>query len=101
VVLDPPSFARSKKVTFSAEKNYTGLLKEAIALTKKGGTILASTNASSFNMKKFKQFIDQAFKETKHDYKIAESYRLPEDFKTSPTFPEGDYLKVCFIQKLT
>jgi 23S rRNA (cytosine1962-C5)-methyltransferase len=101
VVLDPPSFARSKKVTFSAEKNYTGLLKEAIALTKKQGTILASTNASSFNMKKFKQFIDQAFKETNHRYKVLETYSLPEDFKTISSFPEGDYLKVCFIQKLT
>ncbi|HSU78790.1 MAG TPA: class I SAM-dependent rRNA methyltransferase [Candidatus Angelobacter sp.] len=101
VVLDPPSFARSKKVTFSAEKNYTGLLKEAIALTKKGGTILASTNASSFNMKKFKQFIDQAFKDSQHKYKLQETYSLPEDFKTTANFPEGDYLKVCFIQKLT
>ena len=33
VVLDPPSFARSKKHTFSASKDYVNLLKEAIQIT--------------------------------------------------------------------
>ena len=36
VVLDPPSFARSKKHTFSASKDYKNLLKEAILITSKG-----------------------------------------------------------------
>ena len=53
VVLDPPSFAKSKKHTFSAAKDYKDLLKEAIALTKPNGVIVASTNASNFDMKNF------------------------------------------------
>ncbi len=40
VVLDPPSFARSKKRTFSAAKDYTGLLQEAISVVPDGGTSL-------------------------------------------------------------
>ncbi|MDQ7067196.1 MAG: class I SAM-dependent rRNA methyltransferase [Sulfurimonas sp.] len=35
VVVDPPSFARSKKHTFSASKDYVNLLKEVIQITKK------------------------------------------------------------------
>ena len=61
VVLDPPSFAKSKKHTFSAAKDYKDLLKEAIALTKPNGVIVASTNASNFDMKKFHSFIEKAF----------------------------------------
>lgn len=101
VVLDPPSFARSKKFTFSASKDYTNLLKEAIAITEDEGVIVASTNCSSFNMKKFKSFIDTAFKEMGSRYSILEEYSLPKDFKTTPHFKEGDYLKVVFIKKHT
>ncbi|KPL59978.1 class I SAM-dependent rRNA methyltransferase [Rossellomorea vietnamensis] len=100
VILDPPSFARSKKHTFSAAKDYKDLLKEAIAITEKNGTIVASTNCSTFNMKKFKGFIDTAFKETNGKYKILEEYTLPEDFKTLSQYKQSDYLKVAFIRKL-
>lgn len=99
VVLDPPSFARSKKFTFSAAKDYTNLLKEAITITKKDGVIVASTNCSTFNMKKFKSFIDTAFKQLGSSYTILEEYSLPEDFRTNEYFKEGNYLKVVFIKK--
>ncbi|CAG9611489.1 Ribosomal RNA large subunit methyltransferase I [Bacillus rhizoplanae] len=100
VILDPPSFARSKKYTFSAAKDYKNLLKEAIAITENNGIIVASTNCSAFGMKKFKGFIDTAFKEMNGKYKVLEEHSLPEDFQTISQFPEGDYLKVVFIKKI-
>ncbi|HDR4423686.1 TPA: class I SAM-dependent rRNA methyltransferase [Bacillus cereus] len=100
VVLDPPSFARSKKYTFSAAKDYKNLLKETIAITENNGIIVASTNCSAFDMKKFKGFIDTAFKEMNGKYKILEEHSLPEDFRTIDQFKEGDYLKVVFIEKI-
>lgn len=100
VVLDPPSFARSKKYTFSAAQDYKNLLKETIAITENNGIIVASTNCSAFDMKKFKGFIDTAFKEMNGKYKILEEHSLPEDFRTIDQFKEGDYLKVVFIEKI-
>ncbi|EEL48999.1 MULTISPECIES: class I SAM-dependent rRNA methyltransferase [Bacillus cereus group] len=100
VVLDPPSFARSKKFTFSAAKDYKNLLKETIAITENNGIIVASTNCSTFDMKKFKGFIDTAFKEMNGKYKILEEHALPEDFRTIDQFKEGNYLKVVFIEKI-
>ncbi|PFK24210.1 class I SAM-dependent rRNA methyltransferase [Bacillus cereus] len=100
VVLDPPSFARSKKYTFSAAKDYKNLLKKTIAITENNGIIVASTNCSAFDMKKFKGFIDTAFKEMNGKYKILEEHSLPEDFRTIDQFKEGDYLKVVFIEKI-
>ncbi|WHY87277.1 class I SAM-dependent rRNA methyltransferase [Neobacillus novalis] len=100
VILDPPSFARSKKFVFSAEKDYKNLLKEAIAITEDNGTIVASTNCSTFGMEKFKGFIETAFNETGHRYKLLEQFSLPADFKTIKEFPEGNYLKVIFIKKM-
>lgn len=99
VVLDPPSFARSKKHTFSAKKDYTLLLKNAIDLTEDQGVIIASTNAANFDMNTFKGFVQKAFNERALGFKILEEYSLPKDFPTIPSFPEGNYLKVLFIQK--
>ncbi|MEK4230399.1 class I SAM-dependent rRNA methyltransferase [Solibacillus sp. FSL H8-0538] len=98
VVLDPPSFARTKKMTFSTAKDYPKLLKDALAITADNGVIIASTNNASFNMKKFKTFIDKAFTDTNTRYKILEQHQLPEDFAVPHNFPEFNYLKVVIIQ---
>ena len=99
VILDPPSFARSKKVTFSAAKDYVKLLKEAIQITRSGGVVVASTNAANFGMAKFRDFVSKAFKELNSTYTIEESFTLPEDFRVHSQFAQGDYLKVIFIRK--
>ena len=99
VILDPPSFARSKKHTFSAGKDYPDLLVQAISITEKNGIIVASSNCSTFGMTKFKGFIEKAFKQTGGSYAILEEFNLPRDFKTIDEYKEGDYLKVVFIKK--
>lgn len=98
VVVDPPSFAKTKKRTFSVAKDYTKLLKETIDLTKNGGIIVASTNSSAVDAKKFKSFIKTACKEKGVGYSVLEQYGLPDDFRTTDAFPEGNYLKVLFIK---
>lgn len=100
VILDPPSFARSKKYTFSSAKDYTNLLKDAIAITEKNGVIIASTNNATFGMKKFKTFVEKAFKDSNRKYSIEEEFSLPSDFRTSPLFKEGNYLKVLFVRAI-
>lgn len=98
VVLDPPSFARTKKITFSTAKDYPMLLKDTLKITNQGGVIIASTNNASFNMKRFKGFIDKAFTESNTRYKILEEHQLPEDFTVPHNYPEFNYLKVVFIK---
>ncbi|MGD9678518.1 MAG: class I SAM-dependent rRNA methyltransferase [Vulcanibacillus sp.] len=100
LILDPPSFARSKKHTFSVAKDYVNLLKEGIVLTEDNGVIIASTNYSNIDMNKFKTFIDKAFKDLNGKYEIVEEFSLPEDFKVIDAFSEGNYLKVLFIKKV-
>lgn len=100
VVLDPPSFATSKKYRFSADKNYGDIVKSAIEITNKNGIIIASTNCANFDMKKFKGFIQSAFDEMDSKYKIVEEFQLPSDFVVNPNFSEGNYLKVLFLKVL-
>lgn len=98
VVLDPPSFARTKKMTFSTAKDYPKLLQDAIQITNDGGVIIASTNNASFNMKKFKTFIDKACKASNVRYSILEEHQLPADFAVPHNCPEFNYLKVVFLR---
>lgn len=98
VILDPPSFATSKDNRFSAAKDYKDLMKSAIEITEDEGVIVASTNCATFNMAKFKKFIDDAFKELHKNYGVLEEHSLPEDFAVTEKFPEGNYLKVVFVR---
>ncbi|RDW21129.1 RlmI/RlmK family 23S rRNA methyltransferase [Oceanobacillus arenosus] len=98
IVLDPPSFARSKKHTFSTAKDYPALIKDTLEITEKNGIIIASTNNASFGMKKFKGFIEKGFKEMNTKYNILEQFSLPADFQVDKNFLQGKYLKVLVIQ---
>lgn len=98
IVLDPPSFARTKKRTFSAAKDYTSLLVDAISIVKDGGTIVASTNFGGFGMKAFQKQIDKACTKAEVTQKVTERVRLPEDHPYNASYKEGDYLKVVFIE---
>lgn len=99
VLLDPPSFARSKKHTFSVAKNYGELVGEVEPLIARNGYLIASTNAANVSESKFKKMIEEALKSKQRVYRLVEHFQLPADFKVASSFPEGNYLKV-FLYKL-
>jgi 23S rRNA (cytosine1962-C5)-methyltransferase len=101
IILDPPSYSRSKNFTFSAQKDYTDLVEQALPLLDKNGMILASTNCALFDMKAFQEMVKKAFRKFNRRYQVLESFQLPMDFPTHGTYPEGNYLKVFFIQHVS
>lgn len=100
VILDPPSYAKSKDFTFSAEKDYPSLLADAIRITRNHGIIVASNNSSTISLDKFKQLIGRGFKEAGARFEILETHRVPKDFRTHHLYEESNYLKVIFIKVL-
>ncbi|WP_010651905.1 class I SAM-dependent rRNA methyltransferase [Oceanobacillus massiliensis] len=100
IILDPPSFARSKKHTFSTAKNYPDLIKDSLAILEKNGVIVASTNNASFGMKKFKGFIEKGFRTMNMKFNILDEFALPADFQADRNFKQGNYLKVVIVQKV-
>lgn len=98
VILDPPSFAKSKNFVFSAEKDYPELLANVIDITKDHGIIVASNNTSTIDMAKFKQIIGKGFNLANARFEILESHSLPKDFRTHRLYEYSDYLKVLFIK---
>lgn len=98
IVLDPPSFARNGKKTFSVAKNYGDLVKEAVEILENNGTLIASTNAANVSDKKFRQMVEEALKNKGVKFTVFQEEKLPADFHIADSFPEGNYLKVLFIK---
>src|SRR5699024_12507878 len=53
VVLDPPSFSRTKKHTFQASKDYRNLVASALSILNTGGYLVSSTNAANMTKEDF------------------------------------------------
>lgn len=99
VVVDPPTFARSKKQTFSVEKDYVELLQDVIDVTAPGGLMVVSTNSWSVSRDQFTEFVEDAFAQKGLAYSIEEEHGLPDDFNVHPAYPESSYLKVLFVRR--
>lgn len=96
IVLDPPSFARNKKQTFSVAKDYHRLIEQSLEILNPKGIIIASTNAANVTLEKFRQEIEKGFAGCQHRY--VETYRLPSDFVANKYDESSNYLKVFTIQ---
>ncbi|TWT12445.1 class I SAM-dependent rRNA methyltransferase [Streptococcus sp. sy004] len=96
IVLDPPSFARNKKRTFSVAKDYYRLIEDSLPLLNKGGLIIASTNASNVSVEQFRKQLDKGLVGVNHQYLALQ--QLPVDFRVNSADPSSNYLKVFTIQ---
>ena len=100
VVVDPPSFARTKKRTFSVAKDYGKLVAQITPLVAPKGTLVLSTNAANVSESQFQQMIEQGIREADGNrrYRIVLKKGLPSDFTVPVATPLSDYLKVFFIE---
>ncbi|WP_302192500.1 class I SAM-dependent rRNA methyltransferase [uncultured Streptococcus sp.] len=96
IVIDPPSFARNKKQTFSVAKDYHHLISQALEVLSDDGTIIASTNAANLTVAQFKKQLEKGFASVKHEY--IRLQQLPSDFTVNKTDMSSNYLKVFTIK---
>lgn len=96
IVLDPPSFARNKKQTFSVAKDYHKLISQSLEILNPGGIIIASTNAANVSRQKFTEQIDKGF--AGRSYQILNKYGLPADFAYNKKDESSNYLKVTSMK---
>ena len=96
IVLDPPSFARNKKQTFSVVKDYHKLISQSLEILNPGGIIIASTNAANVSRQKFTEQIDKGF--AGRSYQILNKYGLPADFAYNKKDESNNYLKVISMK---
>ena len=97
VILDPPTFSRSKiSGLFQAKRDYGRLAKAASALIRKDGMLLACCNASTLTPSSFKNDVRRGIRDSGR--KITKSFQAmqPADFPVSQN--EMAYLKVFWLK---
>ena len=90
VILDPPSFSRSKYGTFSTKKDLVKLHTLALRVLQPGGTLISSINTESVPRSEFEMHLQKAVAELHRTLEIIAPISLPG------TFPEPaarSYLK--------
>lgn len=97
IVLDPPTFSRSKESgVFQAGKDYGALVDAALPLLKPGGTLLASTNAAGFAPEDFLEAVTGAIGRAGRS--VAKQHCAPQP----PDFPieraEPAHLKTVWMR---
>ena len=97
IVLDPPTFSKSKEHgTFRAEKDYGQLVTAALPVLKPGGVLLASTNAAEFVPEDFLTDVTTAIHAAKRKFEQRHYVPQPPDFPISRE--ERAYLKTVWLR---
>ncbi len=95
IILDPPTFSRSKESgVFRAEKDYGALAAAALPLLRRGGILFASTNAADFAPEEFLESLTAAATPRR----VTQRHYVPQppDFPIERTEPA--YLKTVWLR---
>ncbi len=99
IIIDPPSFARTKKRVFSVQKNYPDLLKLAVPLLARDGVFVLTTNHAGYSRERFYKQILDTLADLNQKFVVIEEHGLSEDFTVNAYSKESDYLKVVFLRR--
>jgi 23S rRNA (cytosine1962-C5)-methyltransferase len=97
ILLDPPTFSRSKASgVFRVEQDYGKLVTAVLPLLRPGGVLFASTNAANWPVEEFLTDVREAVRSTRR--KILQEHYVPQP----PDFPisraEPAYLKTVWLR---
>ena len=97
ILLDPPTFSRSKEQgVFRAEKDYGALVRAALPLLKPGGVLFASTNAARILPEEFLATVQSAVAE--EGRRIAQIHYVPQPPDFPITRAEPAHLKTIWLR---
>jgi 23S rRNA (cytosine1962-C5)-methyltransferase len=96
IVLDPPSFAHSKKNVHSALRGYTRLNQLALACLDPGGLLVSASCTSYVSPEMFREMLSLAAAQAGKRLLLLHEAGQPLDHPVPAHFLEGRYLKFTF-----
>jgi 23S rRNA (cytosine1962-C5)-methyltransferase len=100
IVLDPPSFTRTKKNVQTAKKGYRDLHAAALPLLPRGGTLLTASCSHHILPEVFLELVDEAVRKAGRQLQLLEWRGAAPDHPTLPAVPETQYLKAGIFRIL-
>ncbi len=98
IVLDPPSFARSKKTVGPARKGYRRLNELALRLLTEGGILVTASCSFHIFEDAFRDLVNEAAVRADRRLKLLEWRHQSPDHPILPAMPETQYLKLGIYQ---
>lgn len=96
VVIDPPSFAKSKQEVKGALAKYYSLAKAGAKLTGKGGMLILASCSSRVEKGEFFKTVEAGILAAGRKFRVTE--KTGHDVDHPVNFPEGEYLKCAYYQ---
>jgi 23S rRNA (cytosine1962-C5)-methyltransferase len=100
IVLDPPSFTRSRKNVQSAKKGYLELHRSALTLLPPGGILLTASCSHHILPEVFLEIVDESARRSGRRAQLLEWRGAAPDHPTLPAVPETRYLKAGIFRIL-
>ncbi len=100
VILDPPSFAKSRKTIRKAIHGYRALHRHAFRIIREGGFLATASCSHHLFEEKFLEIIDEAAHETNRTISLLEWHGAAPDHPVLPAMPETEYLKFGIFRVL-
>lgn len=98
IILDPPAFAKHRKVLDNALKGYRRLNRLAMEKIVSGGIIFTFSCSQVVSKEDFRKTIFQASIEAGREVVILNQLTQPQDHPISVSHPESEYLKGLVLQ---
>lgn len=97
ILLDPPTFSRSREQgDFRAETDYGGLVSRALPLLREDGVLFASTNAARLAPDRFREQIHEAVRRCGR--RVVQEHYVPQPPDFPITRDEPAYLKTLWLR---
>jgi 23S rRNA (cytosine1962-C5)-methyltransferase len=98
VILDPPSFAKSKQNRYAALRAYTKLNALGLRCVAEGGILISSSCTSQVGPEAFRELLGVAAAQADRRLQIIHEAGHASDHPVPAHFPEGRYLKFIAAQ---
>jgi 23S rRNA (cytosine1962-C5)-methyltransferase len=100
VILDPPSFAKSRQNRYAALRAYTRLNSLGLACVAPGGLLVSASCTSQVGPEAFRELLGAAGEAAGRRLQIIHEAGQPLDHPVPAHFPEGRYLKFIVARVL-
>jgi 23S rRNA (cytosine1962-C5)-methyltransferase len=100
VVLDPPSFTRSRKNVRSALKGYKTINGLAMTILREGGLLMTATCSHHITEESFLETVEESARRSGRRVRLLEISGASSDHPTLMSMPETRYLK-CAVYSVT
>lgn len=94
VILDPPSFTRTKKHVAAARRGYRDLHENALRVLRRGGVLVTASCSHHIQAPVFLETVTDAAKKMNRAPQLLEWRGAAPDHPTLPPVPETEYLKM-------